>query len=558
MEEDTSLGLQLHKLSASASEVTVIDHILDTLWKTRRTGLGSHQKSYIQSLLNLPSSQELDPFRPSGKCVHDGLNGDDIQKLFPIDLPLELQRTLMMLLQKYQNMWKEEASREQRMRISSQVKVGAPSVTLPFPASEVVSPMWPRQDDGARNLNQNCQSIPPLAAESNMPLLASVSLHSDDSRPDNLAILPCLKSMTWTMENRKSTPSKRVAVITLKLQDFSKNPSGETEVKFQLSRDTLEAMLRSMAYIREQLSNAIRFLELQIITENFFKICEILLLSLCSSEIPSLTGRLFSNLSRSPFSSSHLHAMEPQPILLQQWPACRLQTLRRVYILTLSGADDHRFNPSSIDNILSALKLVAEAPDAGALVTTNDGRFFSNGLDLRWIGNNLAHSSLDVIRDKFEGMLGSFMKSGIPTIAAICGHASAGGFMLALLHDYRFMRKDKGVLYMSELDHGMFMPRSLMSTIKSKLSAEALREVVLKARKFRASEALEFKIVDGVFEDAASTLGAAVAEAEKLAARGWNKESYANLRNVAFPQVLEEIEARRDAYVWRLGSASKL
>lgn len=30
--------------------------------------------------------------------------------------------------------------------------------------------------------------------------------------------------------------------------------SGESEVKFQVSRDTLGAMLRSMAYIREQLS----------------------------------------------------------------------------------------------------------------------------------------------------------------------------------------------------------------------------------------------------------------------------------------------------------------
>lgn len=38
------------------------------------------------------------------------------------------------------------------------------------------------------------------------------------------------------------------------LQDYSKTPSAEFEVKFQLSRVTLEPMLRSMAYISEQLS----------------------------------------------------------------------------------------------------------------------------------------------------------------------------------------------------------------------------------------------------------------------------------------------------------------
>lgn len=36
------------------------------------------------------------------------------------------------------------------------------------------------------------------------------------------------------------------------LQDTN-TTSGETEVKFQVSRDTLDSMLRSMAYIREQL-----------------------------------------------------------------------------------------------------------------------------------------------------------------------------------------------------------------------------------------------------------------------------------------------------------------
>lgn len=43
------------------------------------------------------------------------------------------------------------------------------------------------------------------------------------------------------------------------LQD-TETTSGESEVKFQVSRDTLGAMLRSMAYIREQLSNAVSIL----------------------------------------------------------------------------------------------------------------------------------------------------------------------------------------------------------------------------------------------------------------------------------------------------------
>ncbi|KAL6219328.1 hypothetical protein ACLB2K_007087 [Fragaria x ananassa] len=63
--------------------------------------------------------------------------------------------------------------------------------------------------------------------------------------------------MTWTMENCNSGSANKVAVINLKLQDHTKSSLDEIEVKFQLTRDTLEAMMRSLTYIREQLSSMV-------------------------------------------------------------------------------------------------------------------------------------------------------------------------------------------------------------------------------------------------------------------------------------------------------------
>lgn len=51
-----------------------------------------------------------------------------------------------------------------------------------------------------------------------------------------------------------SFPNHSFFVSLFQLQDYSKAPTAESEVKFQLSRVTLEPMLRSMAYISEQLS----------------------------------------------------------------------------------------------------------------------------------------------------------------------------------------------------------------------------------------------------------------------------------------------------------------
>ncbi|KAL5830682.1 hypothetical protein ACOSQ3_016099 [Xanthoceras sorbifolium] len=122
-------------------------------------------------------------------------------------------------------------------------------------ASDGTPLLWPRQDEMTRRFNLNDAGTPGQpVSDLNLPRMAPVSLHRDDVPSDNMVVLPCLKSMTWVMEDKNSTPGNRVAVINLKLQDYSKTPSAELEVKFQLSRVTLEPMLRSMAYISEQLS----------------------------------------------------------------------------------------------------------------------------------------------------------------------------------------------------------------------------------------------------------------------------------------------------------------
>lgn len=122
-------------------------------------------------------------------------------------------------------------------------------------SSDMTPLLWPRQDEVTRRFNLNDASAPAQnVSDLNLPRMGPLSLYRDDVHAENMAVLPCLKSMTWVMENKNSTPENRVAVINLKLQDYSRSPSAEAEVKFQLSRVTLEPMLRSMAYISEQLS----------------------------------------------------------------------------------------------------------------------------------------------------------------------------------------------------------------------------------------------------------------------------------------------------------------
>ncbi|KAJ6757633.1 COMM DOMAIN-CONTAINING PROTEIN 9 [Salix koriyanagi] len=271
MEDGDSLYLQLHKLSSVATKEEDVEHILTSLWKTRGTGLPSQLKSRFQSLLNLPSISQLDPVLAClrsiiRKCVHENLSSDDLLKLFPPDLPLDLQTTLITLLHKYQIQWKQDdlATTEQHSlpRTSDFRVSGPPSFT-----AEVPTQLWSRQDDANGRFNHNdlggstsiiTETAAPFSVQHHVTPLDNMQkldwrffLEKQLSRRGKEWLYPL------TLENCNPSSANRVAIVTLKLQDYSKTSSGETEVKFQLSRDTVEAMLRSMTYINEQLSSRV-------------------------------------------------------------------------------------------------------------------------------------------------------------------------------------------------------------------------------------------------------------------------------------------------------------
>ncbi|KAL2502084.1 uncharacterized protein Fot_35932 [Forsythia ovata] len=259
-EDTTTLYQQLHKLTAIQSEQE-LENFLKLLWKTRKTGLSASDKSNLQSsLFKFPSLGDLELVLACvrsllRKCVHEILDDDDILKLLPHDLPLELQRMLLMSLQKYQSQWKQELSEEQhllgRTGCLHQVNTDLPPALSSFSSSEVCGSSWSRQVNPVPQFNSQHLGGP---TSINVSRSSHVPLQNDVSPADTLGILPRLKSMAWTVENKNKVPANRVAIITLKLQDFTESPSTEIEVKFQLSRDTLDAMLRSMTYISEQLS----------------------------------------------------------------------------------------------------------------------------------------------------------------------------------------------------------------------------------------------------------------------------------------------------------------
>ncbi|CAL5392480.1 unnamed protein product [Camellia sinensis] len=224
---------------------------------------------------------------------------------------------------------------------------------------------------------------------------------------------------------------------------------------------------------------------------------------------------------------------------------CALEKRGDIFFLTITGDDEHRLNPNLIESLRSALRKAREQSTRGsALITTARGKFFSNGFDLAWAesaGSSsaaAAHDRLHHLINLFKTLIADLISLPMPTIAAVTGHAVGGGMMLMIRHDYVFMRSDRGVLYMSELDIGMAFPDNTLALVRSKVgSAAAGRELVLKASKVRAEEAVAMGIVEEAHCSAEATVEAAVRLGEKLRKRKWNGEVYAKIRKALYPEL---------------------
>ena len=74
---------------------------------------------------------------------------------------------------------------------------------------------------------------------------------------------------------------------------------------------------------------------------------------------------------------------------------------------------------------------------------------------LQWAGSGLAdraRGSDAWYVGRVQGMLARFLTLPVPTAAAVVGHAFGAGAMLALAHDFRVMRADRGYFCFPEVD----------------------------------------------------------------------------------------------------------
>jgi enoyl-CoA hydratase/carnithine racemase len=173
----------------------------------------------------------------------------------------------------------------------------------------------------------------------------------------------------------------------------------------------------------------------------------------------------------------------------------------QIAILDL-GDDENRFSPGFLDELDSHLDDVVGAGAQG-LVTTAGGRFYTNGLDLDWLAAHGEQAQWYVGR--VQGMLARMLTLPVPTAAAVVGHAFGAGAMLALAHDFRVMRADRGFFCFPEADIRIPFTPGMAALIQAKLTPQAAVASMTTGRRFGGDDAERLGLVDAVAAEGAVT-----------------------------------------------------
>ena len=217
-----------------------------------------------------------------------------------------------------------------------------------------------------------------------------------------------------------------------------------------------------------------------------------------------------------------------------------------VFVLHLGDRDvevsENRFHPDRLVAIHSLLDEIEAHEGPAALVTAATGKFWSNGLDVDWVGANLPDlpSYLDSVHDLYVRLL-TFPAA---TVAAVQGHAFGAGAMLALVHDFRVMRADRGFWCLPEVQLNMPFTVGMSALIRSRLPIRTAVEAITTGRRYGGEDA----VVAGIAEQAVSgddVLATAVERAAALTAtRGPN---LAGIKRGLHAPLVAALEIRTDA-----------
>jgi enoyl-CoA hydratase len=169
-----------------------------------------------------------------------------------------------------------------------------------------------------------------------------------------------------------------------------------------------------------------------------------------------------------------------------------------VAVIRLAAGKANALNPRTLAALEHALDDATGGCARGVVLTGYD-RFFSAGLDLVTL-YGIERNAMDAFMGWFDAVMLRVFEFPRPVVAAIGGHAVAGGAVLALACDARVMAAQAGRFGLNEIRLGVPFPASALEIVRHVVPVGSVAEVLYGGELFEPRAALARGLVTDVVD----------------------------------------------------------
>jgi enoyl-CoA hydratase len=186
-----------------------------------------------------------------------------------------------------------------------------------------------------------------------------------------------------------------------------------------------------------------------------------------------------------------------------------------IAIVTMNRPPANAIDLSFLEELDRALIAVGARSTIRAMILTGHGSVFSAGLDLKEIPRYDGGQQNRMLA-RLNEVIYRLYAMPIPVVAAVNGHAIAGGLVLALACDWRVAAETGALFGLTEVRVGVPYPVSAGAVVRAELTPQVARELVLAGKNHDPARALALGIVDEL-QPASAVLACSEAKARELA-----------------------------------------
>ena len=175
-----------------------------------------------------------------------------------------------------------------------------------------------------------------------------------------------------------------------------------------------------------------------------------------------------------------------------------IEHYENVSVIKLNRDVTNALNSTMLNKLGKILQKLKEDPGVhGIVLSSSNDKFLSIGLDIPEL--------FDLSREDFKKFYHSFNQLCLnlytfpkPIIAAITGHAIAGGCILALCCDYRFIAEGRKLIGLNEIKLGVPVPYPGDCILRQLVGFRHARDIMESGEFFEPDKLIQFGMADNV------------------------------------------------------------